>query len=49
MSAAASASEMFSSCPLSALVAGVKSGSGSRAHWTSPGGSACPQMAPVAW
>ena len=40
---------MFSSCPLSALVAGVKIGSGSLAHRSSPAGRATPQTEPERW
>ena len=46
--AAARASLMFSSWPLSALVAGVKIGSGSRSLSRRPDGSATPQTWPVA-
>ncbi len=42
------ASLMFSSCPDSAFVAGVKSGSGSRSDSRRPAGSAWPQISPVA-
>jgi hypothetical protein len=38
----------FSSCPTSALVAGVKIGSGSLLARTRPGGSGMPQTAPPA-
>ena len=41
---------MFSSCsPCSALVAGVKIGSGSRSLSRSPAGSGIPQTGPLAW
>ena len=43
----ASSSLMLRSCPLSALVDGVKIGSGSRSASRSPAGSAIPQTAPV--
>ncbi|MNC95995.1 hypothetical protein D3C83_132500 [compost metagenome] len=41
--------DMFSSWPLSALVAGVKIGSGSFCACLSPFGNWMPQIAPVAW
>ena len=41
-------SQMFSSWPESALVAGVKIGSGSRSDSRRPAGSAMPQTSPVA-
>ena len=49
VSRAASSKEMFSSCPDSALVAGVKMGSGSSDDSTNPGGSAIPQTDPDFW
>ena len=45
----ASSSLMLSSWPLSALVAGVKIGSGSRSDSRRPAGSAMPQTVPVCW
>ena len=48
--AAADSKLMFWSCsPCSALVAGVKIGSGSRSHCRRPAGSLIPQIAPVSW
>ena len=47
-SPAACSKEIFSSCPLVALVAGVKMGCASLEDSWSPGPSAIPQMAPVA-
>jgi hypothetical protein len=41
--------EMFSSCPVSSFVAGVKIGSGSREESWSPFGSVTPQTSPDAW
>ena len=37
----------FSSCPVAALIAGVKIGSGSLSHCFSPGGRATPQTVSV--
>ena len=41
--------EMFSSCPVWALVAGVKIGSAKRALSVSPSGSSMPQTVPLCW
>jgi hypothetical protein len=49
ISFAVSSKEMFSSWPLSALVAGVKMGSGSFCACASPLGSSMPQTLPVFW
>jgi hypothetical protein len=47
---ATSSNETFSSCsPCSALLAGVKIGSGSIEASVRPGGSAIPQTSPVRW
>ena len=43
------AKDMLSSCPVSALVVGVKIGSGSRSESRSPGGSVIPQTCPLRW